>query len=202
MDTFLTYQTIPALEVLARLRRTRLKGYDRPYVYQNASLEIIEINPDNLVPAQRYVLSENLRKINQLYQLFKQQAVDIFALQAGLSFWTHTQGSPIPLLPPIVEESLEERGKVLLINDGMHRIYTARRLKRNIHVILVKNVPAQYPYYAYPLPQGWQEVVELEELPAQFVKKTYRDKENYKALFRDFNELFPAIQKERPILRS
>jgi hypothetical protein len=35
------------------------------------------------------------------------------------------------------------------------------------------------------------------ELPDVYVKKAYRDKDNYKALFRDFNEVFPGVQKQR-----
>jgi hypothetical protein len=30
-----------------------------------------------------------------------------------------------------------------------------------------------------------------------FQKKEYRDPQNYKALFRQFNELFPGVQKDR-----
>jgi hypothetical protein len=34
-------------------------------------------------------------------------------------------------------------------------------------------------------------------LPDNYVKKVYRDPQNYKALFRDFNEHFPGVQKRR-----
>ena len=40
-------------------------------------------------------------------------------------------------------------------------------------------------------------VAELEELPATFQKKEYRVPGNYKALFRDFNAVFPGVQAER-----
>ena len=40
-------------------------------------------------------------------------------------------------------------------------------------------------------------MVELEELPDNFQKKAYRVPENYKALFRDFNAVFPGVQQER-----
>lgn len=62
---------------------------------------------------------------------------------------------------------------------------------------LVRNVPPEYPYYAYALEKGWGEVEELDELPDNYLKKAYRDPRNYKALFRNFNELFPGIQKQR-----
>jgi len=102
------------------------------------------------------------------------------------------------LTPPIIEESIEPDGnKIQLINDGMHRIYTARKLGKKINVVLVRNVPTKFPYYAYPLKNEWDDVRELPEIPNNFIKKEYRDKKNYKALFRNFNEVFPNIQKQR-----
>jgi hypothetical protein len=178
-------------------------GHGQPNIYKNATLEIREqVDPNQLIPAQRYVLKTDFQRIKALYYLFQQQGIDIFALSEGLFFWYQETG-PIPLLPPIVEASVEKNGEiVLLINDGMHRIYTARQLGKRINIILVRNVPIEYPYYAYPLEKGWQDVVELEVLTEDFVKKYYRDKENYKALFRNFNELFPDIQKQRPKIKN
>ncbi|MBF0322245.1 MAG: hypothetical protein HQL62_04755, partial [Magnetococcales bacterium] len=76
--------------------------------------------------------------------------------------------------------------------------YAAMRLESLINVVMVHNVPGEFPYYAYALPNGWSDVQELTELPEGFVKKSYRDPENYKSLFRDFNEVFPGVQKQRP----
>lgn len=206
----LKIEFIPKTQILSQLRQTRLMGHGQPFVYKNALLEIREqVDPDQLIPAQRYVLTADFQRIRALYNLFLQQDIDIFALQGGLLFWPcpepcrsivegFQETDPIPLLPPIVEASVEANGKtVLLINDGMHRIYTARQLGKRINIILVSQVPTEYPYYAYPLENGWQDVVELEALTESFVKKYYRDQENYKALFRNFNELFPHIQKQR-----
>jgi len=41
-------------------------------------------------------------------------------------------------------------------------------------------------------------VEELDELPAGYQKKAYRRPDDYKALFRDFNDVFPGVQVERP----
>ena len=203
MPENLRYEIIPATQMLSQLRQTRLMGHGQPNIYKNATLEIREqVDPNQLIPAQRYVLKTDFQRIKALYYLFQQQGIDIFALQGGLFFWYQETG-PIPLLPPIVEASVEKNGEiVLLINDGMHRIYTARQLGKRINIVLVRNVPIEYPYYAYPLEKGWQDVVELEALTEDFVKKYYRDKENYKALFRNFNELFPDIQKQRPKIKN
>ena len=94
--------------------------------------------------------------------------------------------------------SAEPDGRMVpLINDGMHRVFAARQLGKLINIVLVRNVPPEYPYYAYAMEHGWQDVEVLHELPDSYVKKQYRDPSNYKALFRDFNELFPGVQKQR-----
>ena len=45
---------------------------------------------------------------------------------------------------------------------------------------------------------GWSNVVAIDTIPKGFVKKTYRDPDNYKALFRDFNAIMPGVQEKRP----
>ncbi len=200
----LRYEKIPEHTLLARLKQTRLMGHGQPYIYANATLAVQEqVDPNSLAPTQRYVLESDFHTIEMLYNAFLPQGIDIFALKGGLRFWreqpeTGEEEGPIPLISPIIEESVEPDGKkIRLINDGMHRLYTARKLGKRINIILVQNVPTEYPYYAYPLKQGWADVIELKEIPDAFQKKAYRDKNNYKALFRNFNEILPGVQKQR-----
>lgn len=199
----LNYELIDQPTLLAQLQQTRLMGHGQPLIYANATLSLrAAVNPNLLVPAQRYVLESDFRMIENLYETFLHKSINIFALTGGLQFWreepeTKQPEGPIPLTPPIVEESIEAGERtVWLISDGMHRVYTARRLGKPINIILVQNVPATYPYYAYPLSQGWEEVVELETLPEVFHKKTYREL-HYKELFRNYNAVLPGIQKQR-----
>ncbi len=197
-------ETIPEETLLARFRQTRLRGFGRPLVYERARLELVRhVDPATLYPAQNYVLQADHHRLRDFHALFLEKGHNIFALEGGLLFWirddrTGEEEGPIPLTPPVVEISLEPDGRTLpLINDGMHRVYTAMRLHQPIHIIQVQNVPTQWPYYAYPLANGWQDVEELVELPENYIKKAYRDPDHYKDLFRDFNELFPGIQKQR-----
>jgi len=197
------YDLLSESELLSRLKRTRLRGFDRAEVYRDATLEMVEIDPAALTPAQRYVLQEGVQAILDVAAAFAPLGIDIFALRGALLFWP--QGSnpdhdaPIPFLPPVIEESVERDGStVLLINDGIHRVYAARKRGRKINVVLARNVPTQYPYYAYALSEGWAQVEELDELREGYQKKEYRNPENYKALFRDFNEIFEGVQKQRP----
>jgi hypothetical protein len=176
-------------DLLARLRETRLMGYDGARVYEHARLAVEAFDPDALTPAQRYVLMPGVRKILELRDALD---VDIFALDGGIHL--HTGDEVIPFLPPIVERSAEPDGReVWLINDGIHRVYAARLSGSPINVVAVDG--ASHPYYA--LAASWEAVVELEELPDGFQKKAYRVPGNYKALFRDFNAVFPGVQAER-----
>ena len=199
------FETVGEQEILKRVSTTRLKGHGQPMIYENARLELArQVDPNTLFPAQRYILKEDYQRLVDLYNAFKPHGVDIFNLEGGLFFWlalddgTDGEDGPIPLMPPIVEMSREPDGRTLpLINDGMHRVYAAMKLGRRINVVMAHDVPFEYPYYAYALEKGWDDVMELDELPDNFVKKTYRDPEQYKALFRNFNAVFEGIQKQR-----
>lgn len=187
-------------ELLAALRTTRLRGFDAARPYADASLELVpHADAATLAPAQRYVLLPRVRKLLELRDALAPHGIDLFALDGGA--YVRTAEHPdeeIPVIPPIVEESREPDGReVLLINDGLHRVSAARSVGLPVSVVLARGVPAEYPYYAFALPGGWSEVAELEELPDVYQKKEYRLPENYKALFRDFNALFPGVQKER-----
>jgi hypothetical protein len=196
------YELLSEDELLRRLKRTCLRGFDRPEVYRDATLEIIEADTDWLTPAQRYVLKDGVQAILDVHDAFARLGIDVFALRGAILFWPDDADPatepPIPFLPPVVEESVEPDGRtVLLINDGIHRVYAARKLGRRINVVVARNVPREYPYYAYALTTGWASVEELAELREGYQKKEYRNPENYKALFRDFNGIFDGVQKQR-----
>ena len=196
------HYVLSTVETLDRLLNTRLKGFEEPFIYRHAKLELLQNCPvSELVPPQRYVLSGTVQTILELYEEFKSLGVDIFALQGALLFWTDGMdltGPPIPFLPPIVEESTERDGQVVkLVNDGMHRTFAARMLGLKPNVIFVSNLPPEYPYYAYGFQGGWSQVQYFDELPDVFQKKDYRNPENYKKLFRQFNAVFPGIQEQR-----
>jgi hypothetical protein len=187
-------------ELLTALRRTPLRGFEGACPYADATLELAPaFDPELLVPTQRYVLRPRLRHAIELRAQLQPHGVDPFALQGGAYFCTAADPEErVPIIPPIVEESLEPDGRtVLLVNDGLHRVYAARSLGLPISVVIARGVPRAYPYYAFALPRGWSEVEELEELPDEYQKKEYRIPDNYKSLFREFNSVFPGVQKER-----
>lgn len=196
----LSAEPFTAQHLLSALKETRLVGYGGVQVYLDSALSLSRsVDPDLLAPAQRYVLTPNVEKILELREAMGRIGIDIFDLEGG--FYVGTSEHPdeqVPVLPPIVEESLEPGGRtVLLISDGMHRVFTARSLSKPVTVVVVRNVPAEYPYYAYALKDGWSDVRKFTDLPDAFQKKEYRQPEGYRALFRDYNGVFPGVQKVR-----
>lgn len=196
----LSVERLDLAELLARLRETRLRGFGGAQPYADASLVLAPASdPAMLAPAQRYVLKAGVARILELRRALLGHGVDLFALDGGV--FVRTSESPeetVPVIPPIIECSREPDGReVLLINDGLHRVFAARSLGLAITTVLVRGVSPEYPYYACALERGWSEVAELEELPDAYEKKTYRLPGNYKALFRDFNAVFPGVQQER-----
>jgi hypothetical protein len=186
-------------ELLAALRETRLRGFDGLQVYADATLSLVESDTGDLAPAQRYMLKDGVTKILELREALLGHGVDIFALDGGVYVRTSDSAEErIPVIPPVVEESHEPDGRtVWIVNDGIHRVFAARSLGLPINIVRVAGVPPEYPYYAFALPGGWAEVTEFDELPDGFQKKAYRQPDSYKALFREFNDVFPGVQKER-----
>jgi hypothetical protein len=187
-------------ELLARLRKTPLRGFGKARAYADADIELLRAcDPERLAPAQRYVLRPTIATILKLREALLVHDVDLFALDGGALIRTSDDpDESIPVIPPVVEESREPSGdSVLLINDGLHRVAAARCVGLPITVVRVRGVPAERPYYAYALEDGWSEVEELDELPDGYQKKQYRLPSGYKALFREFNAVLPGVQKQR-----
>ena len=148
--------------LLASLRRVRLLGFDGARPYADARLELVVADPERLAPAQRYVLAPGVRRILRLREALLAHGVDVFALDGGVEVRTSwAPGETVPVLPPIVEESHEADGRtVLVVNDGIHRVFAARSLGLPIAVVTAHGVPPEYPYYACALAHGWADVLE------------------------------------------
>jgi len=196
----LSVETFGLEELLSALRRVPLRGFGGVLVYKHATLTLeSERDPLSVSPCQRYVLRERIRHLVELRDALLGHGLDIMALDGGAYIRTSEQPHErIPIIPPVIEESIEAGGQTAwLINDGIHRVATAQHLGLKPSMVVIRNVPRDYPYYAYPLRDGWEDVTELDELPDVFEKKKYRDPANYKSLFRDFNAVFPGLQSER-----
>jgi hypothetical protein len=197
--TVKSVETITRTDLLSALRQTRLRGFDGARPYENAELTIDNLDTDLLSPAQNYVMESSVAVVEVLRKELSQLGHDIFSLDGGLTITTaEAPGEAIPVIPPVIEQSDEPGGRqVLLINDGMHRVFAARRVGLPISVVVARGVPARYPYYAFALETGWPEVELLDQMPEGRIRKKYRIPDDYRALYRDFNAIFPGVQKDR-----
>ena len=167
-------------------RVTMLQDKDA-WPYENAQISVVSMLSDEIAPAQDYVLQSEFEKVQALKWALAEHFIDLFKLDGYIKIWLEGNDEPIDVLPPIVEESLEANGeKVNILNDGLHRVYLARRQWSPIQVVFIWDIPSRFPYYAYPLPDGWAGVKMVQELPQGMIKKVHRIEDN-KSLYRDFN---------------
>lgn len=189
-------------ELLERLRRVTLLKRPDVVVYRDAAISLEEIPIQDLYPAQRYVLVQELQKVRHLKWELEQFGFDLFHLNGYLKIWVEGVEEPFDLLPPVVEESTERNGQVVnLINDGMHRLYLAYLEWVVPQVIVVRGVPEDLPYYAFPIPEKWKGVQMVHELPPGYIKKWHRIRD-YHSLYRNFNSAFDNVGAPRGYFTS
>jgi hypothetical protein len=175
----------------------------KPYAQAKISLKYMSY--EEFRPAQRYVLSDNLLKIQNLNWELKRLGYDLWDLPGYLTLWTEQSSEPIDLLPPIIEGQNEANGTfVNVINDGMHRLFVGRLEWKMPKVVHIVDVPEKYPYYAFPIPNSspWDQVTILEgsTIKAGYIKKWHRIADN-KLLYRDFNSAFSNVGGPRGQLK-
>lgn len=180
-------------ELLERMRRVSMLTHPDVFIYRDAFISLEKIRTDFLSPPQSYILTSELQKVRNLRWQLKEFGVELFCLDGYVSVWLEDSDEPVDVLPPVVEESVEEDGSVHnIICDGMHRISLARMEWFIPQVVFVRGIPKDKPYYAYPVAGGWSQVVTREDLPEGFIKKWHRIKE-YKTLYRNFNSAFTNV---------
>ncbi|MDH7603237.1 MAG: hypothetical protein QHI38_13955 [Armatimonadota bacterium] len=180
-------------ELIANMRRVGMLTDPNIKLYKDCRIEVVTLHTDEIAPAQRYVLVQEILKVRNLRWALREHGIDLFKLDGYITMWLQGYEEPIDVLPPVIERSVEADGSVMkILNDGMHRVYLARMERSPIQVVYVRDVPPQYPYYAYPLVNGWNDVEIVDELPENYIKKWHRIP-NYKTLYRDFNTAFRNV---------
>lgn len=174
-------------ELVANLRNVVMLTDRKARPYANADIALWHISTDRLDPAQRYALNSEVKKVRDLKWALAEHGADLYRLHGYVTIWLEGSKEPIDVLPPIVEVSKEADGfTARIINDGLHRCYLARMERSHIQVAIINDIPEEYPYYAYPLVDGWSGVELRDDIPETYIKKWHRIK-NYKTLYRDFN---------------
>jgi hypothetical protein len=192
----------PPEELISCLRRVPLQERTDILIYSQALISLEQIHTDWLRPPQNYIWLQELRKTQELRWSLADRGVDLFRLDGYVTYTVRLpDGEEVlyDLYPPIVEESFEADGTVaLLINDGMHRLYLARMEWVIPQVTYVRGIPKEYPYYAFPRPDGWEglDLVAENPDPQRYLKKCHRVRHN-KKLYRDFQAVFQNVGRSR-----
>lgn len=177
-------QRMTLVQLEERLRNVPLLLSPNIKPYMEADIYKKTVHVNELKPTQTYVLKRILEQQEKLETYLNDENLSMFDLDGALKI--SCMGKSFWLLPPICEVENDE----MIICDGMHRLYTAPH--GVCKVIVIKG--ATHPYYADPL-DSWSKCNTYYEPPEQ--KKVYRDKENYKSLFRNLNDQFEGIQEKR-----
>jgi hypothetical protein len=189
-------------ELIAALRRVPLLQQPEILIYEPALITLELIHTDHLHPTQNYIWLTELRKIQELRWSLAALGVDLFRLEGYVTYTVREDDgaeASYAVYPPVVEESLEADGTLaVIINDGMHRLYLARQEWVIPQVVYIRGIPKDYPYYAYPRPEGWQGLDLLADNPdpQRYLKKCHRRREN-KKLYRDFQAVFSNVGRPR-----
>jgi len=184
-------------ELMKRLRKVTMLEDKKTRPYRDAFISLENISTDDLYPAQRYVLIDELEKVRMLKWRLEEHGYDLFNLNGFVRIKIRGVADPIDVLPPVVEEYIEHNGRIVhIINDGMHRVYAAYLEWVVPQVIYVRGLPKELPYYSYPIPErDWRAIEMIKDkhsIPEHFVKKWHRTEHN-KQLYRNFNSAFTNV---------
>jgi len=184
----------PQEELIRRLREITLTdGVTKPY--EKSEIEITKWVGFSLIRfAQTYVLKSDSQKVGHLYNALKEFGIDMVDISTLLEITIEDESgneTTFSYIPPVVEWTPEDG---YYISDGMHRFDFFLRFCFSARMMIVVKNPSA-PYYALPCDLTWDTLPMVDERPE--VRKIYRDPDNYKALFRDYNSQFPGIQRDR-----
>lgn len=123
----------------------------RVAVYEDAQVSLEVVDPSDLKPTAKYVLRENLERVNHTRQEIK-DLTDQDMYYEPLFIKARLRDQRITLAPPVVEEIDGEK----LIVDGIHRCFDSLSNGRRIAVVMVRGVKDDLPPIG--LPVSWEQV--------------------------------------------
>ncbi|MCR4315398.1 MAG: hypothetical protein NUW37_03505 [Planctomycetes bacterium] len=190
-------------ELIAGLRSVTLKENSAVKIYRDCAISVERLDPRQFAPPQRYVLESQVKTLMHLDFELERHGVDMFDLEGFVEYRVDGSSDWNGLLPIIIEESIEANGEIkFIICDGMHRAYLAMSQMKLPKVAFIRGIPKEYPYYAYPNPNGWDDVAPIsmkeEEsgLGKSMIKKVHRIRNN-KSLYRYFAPVFANLSEPR-----
>lgn len=187
---------IPLANLVEKLRKIELKGNRKIHPYEDCQITLDEVDPDFLSPVSRYVTKPGLEVLKQLEHGFRMNAgPDYYTTMTNFEiskvdrgYIVNADGAEWMIIPPLIELSMYDGGAPLVM-DGIHRAWLAREEGRRVKVLVMKGVII--PYYGLPLPNRWNDVHVVDEVPEHAEKRIWRipDPKMYYELYRDLEPL-------------
>lgn len=183
-------------KLIKRLKKVILLNSDKNkkpvFIYKDSEIELKPVKIKDLLPLQLYELTSSTKLINNLHENFSKKYKENILEMNG--YFTYRSGDKkYALIPPIIEDV---RGQKVVI-DGMHRILLAKKLGREIIVVVViKNIPQKL---ILPVaPNKWEELKVVSIAPENKDKRKWLipSEEGY-LYYRNFQSVFENVGKPR-----
>ncbi|MDO8628740.1 MAG: hypothetical protein Q7R56_03225 [Nanoarchaeota archaeon] len=193
-------------ELERRLRTVPLKGDQTIHPYEKARISTKTFYPQEVNPTTFYLLRNGLKLHESLRAYFLTYGIDILHLDGGITF--DVEGLPEAerrktLIPPIVELTsrvvrfIPQEGEIdypqsvpvsiPILNDGAHRVMTARQAQTDFTAVFVSGASPEYPFYAHP--NSWEQVKIVDHVPHNKHEKKMYIRPDVSFLYRDFGVL-------------
>lgn len=179
-------------ELIQIIKNTTLAGDNKIMPFKNSEVSIKQSDANYLFPTQKFVLQDQLQKIEFLYNWFLRFKIDISNLDGFIVYKMYNSANVYVLTPPIIEVIDNQP----LVIDGQHRTKFFADKGLNFKSVYIENIAKEYWPYQLPNKNGWNDVQVFDsELPDGFVRKDlrYSDKAVKKFMFREYP--FPGIIK-------
>ena len=87
-------------ELIRNMRNVGMLTDPEAKLYRNSAIELVTLHTDEIAPAQRYVLTQEILKVRDLRWALRDHGIDLFRLDGYITMWFRGYDDPIDLLPP------------------------------------------------------------------------------------------------------
>lgn len=171
--------------------------------YKDADIQRRLVSTNEFAPASFYALRSHLEWMRTFQEELKRIGIDFLALKyqgesvGGIEFsYNKGEGAIIEarIVPPVIELPPEN---VWALVDGLHRSFLAREQDAELATTWVSGASSQYPFYAYPNPNGWDDVKVWDVVPPTDQKKLYRNLPDQGLVYSDLYRNIPGTSQIR-----
>ncbi len=179
---------------MANMRRVSMLTKPDELPYKDAHIELETLHTNEIAPAQRYVLTQEILKVRDLRWALREHDVDLFELDGYVTIWLEGYDDPIDVLPPVVEQSAEADSSVVQHSQRRHApgLSRADGAVPDPGGLRQRTCRSSIPITHSRSSTAGTTWRSCRELPEGYIKKWHRIKD-YKSLYRNFNSGFQNV---------